>query len=64
MTESITTQGQALGSRQSAHPAAFSESHADLLDLFGRWEVLADTDSDPRLDAALTPGYSGAARPR
>lgn len=64
MTESGIQQGKAEGHREPHDTAAFSESHADLLDLFGRWEALADSDADPRAAGALTPSCSGAARPR
>lgn len=33
--------------------ASFSTTHADLLDMFERWEVLADADSAPRIDVAV-----------
>ena len=37
------------------HPEAvapFSATHADLLDMFERWEVIADAGSAPRIDVA------------
>jgi hypothetical protein len=64
MIESSNRQGMADGGTQVSQPAPSGEAHADLLELFGRWEVLADSDSDPRAGATLTPSYSGAARPR
>jgi hypothetical protein len=34
-------------------PAPFSDTHADLLDMFERWEVVADAGSEPRIDVAV-----------
>ena len=31
----------------------FSETHADLLDMFERWEVLADTRGAPPIDVLV-----------
>ncbi|GGZ01419.1 hypothetical protein ACFFTM_08940 [Pseudoduganella plicata] len=38
---------------QPESTASFSVTHADLLDLFERWEVLADAGSEPRIDVAV-----------
>lgn len=64
MMESGDRQGITEGAAPAGAPVTFSESHADLLDLFGRWEALADADSDPRMDAPATASRNGAARPR
>jgi hypothetical protein len=38
---------------QPDEAAPFSATHADLLDMFERWEVLADAGSEPRIDVAV-----------
>ena len=48
---------------QPESAAPFSATHADLLDLFERWEVLADADSEPRIDVAVRANLQFAAIP-
>ena len=38
---------------QTGAAAPFSDTHADLLDMFERWEVLADAGSEPPIDVAV-----------
>jgi len=38
---------------QPGAAAPFSDTHADLLDMFERWEVLADAGSEPPVDVAV-----------
>ncbi|AXA90636.1 hypothetical protein [Massilia sp. YMA4] len=64
MMETGDRQGSTKGTAPAGSTVTFSESHADLLDLFGRWEALADANSDPRVASAPMPAGSGAARLR
>lgn len=47
------TPSDARADRQPAASAPFSDTHADLLDMFERWEVLADAGSEPSMDEAV-----------